>query len=65
MLEKTRLAVIGSWHSTRMVVRELDYLGICSYCANLDLGVGEYVVDIFGNQHPVIDNIESPPKVPG
>ena len=50
---------------SRMAVRELDQLGIYSYCINLDPGADEYVADIFGKQYSIIDNIESlPEKLP-
>ncbi|WP_457673819.1 VWA domain-containing protein [Thiolapillus sp.] len=50
---------------SRMAVRELDQLGIYSYCINLDPRADEYVADIFGKQYSIIDNIESlPEKLP-
>ncbi|WP_457668648.1 VWA domain-containing protein [Thiolapillus sp.] len=50
---------------SRMAVRELDQLGIYSYCINLDPKADEYVADIFGKQYSIIDNIESlPEKLP-
>ncbi|HDK38412.1 MAG TPA: VWA domain-containing protein, partial [Thiolapillus brandeum] len=50
---------------SRMAVRELDQLGIYSYCINLDPKADEYVADIFGNQYSIIDKLESlPEKLP-
>ena len=46
-------------------VQELDQQGIYSYCISLDPKADEYVRDIFGNQHMVIDNVDKlPEKLP-
>jgi len=50
---------------THKAVQELDQQGIYSYCISLDPDANEYVNDIFGNQHIVIDNINKlPEKLP-
>ena len=50
---------------THKAVQELDQEGIFSYCITLDPHADEYVSDIFGNQHLVIDNINKlPEKLP-
>jgi hypothetical protein len=53
----------------RKAVQELDQDGIYTYCINVDANVrpgeDEYVIDIFGKQYTVIDNIERlPEKLP-
>ena len=45
----------------RIAVRELDTKGIYTYCISLDRQADEYVSDIFGNRHTVIDNVASLP----
>ena len=45
----------------RIAVRELDTKGIYTYCISLDPKADEYVSDIFGNRHTVIDNVASLP----
>jgi len=46
-------------------VQELDQQGIFSYCITLDPRADDYVTDIFGNQHMVIDNVSKlPEKLP-
>jgi len=50
---------------THKAVQELDQQGIYSYCITLDPHADEYVRDIFGNQHMVIDNVNKlPEKLP-
>lgn len=50
---------------THKAVQELDQQGIYSYCISLDPQADEYVRDIFGNQHMVIDNVNKlPEKLP-
>jgi len=50
---------------TKMAVNELSRDGIYSYCISLDPKADEYVSDIFGRQHTVIDRIERlPEKLP-
>jgi hypothetical protein len=50
---------------THKAVQELDQEGIFSYCITLDPHADDYVSDIFGNQHLVIDNINKlPEKLP-
>ncbi|NOR71347.1 MAG: VWA domain-containing protein, partial [Methylomarinum sp.] len=50
---------------THKAVQELDQQGIYSYCISLDPHADEYVNDIFGNQHMVIDNVNKlPEKLP-
>ncbi|MFW5451453.1 MAG: nitric oxide reductase activation protein NorD [Methylophagaceae bacterium] len=50
---------------THKAVQELDQENIFSYCISLDPNADEYVSDIFGNQHLVIDNINKlPEKLP-
>ena len=50
---------------THKAVQELDQEGIYSYCISLDPRADEYVTDIFGNQHMVIDNVNKlPEKLP-
>lgn len=50
---------------THKAVQELDQENIFSYCISLDPHADEYVSDIFGNQHLVIDNINKlPEKLP-
>ena len=46
----------------RQAVIELDRLGIYTYCINLDARADEYVEDIFGRQHSIIDRVESLPE---
>lgn len=45
----------------RIAARELDTKGIYTYCISLDPKADEYVSDIFGNRHTVIDNVASLP----
>ena len=47
---------------TRQAVKELDQLGIYSYCINLDPKADEYVADIFGKQYTVIDHVDRLPE---
>jgi hypothetical protein len=50
---------------THKAVQELDQKGIYSYCITLDPNADDYVTDIFGNQHMVIDNVSKlPEKLP-
>lgn len=50
---------------THKAVQELDQKGIYSYCISLDPHADDYVTEIFGNQHSVIDNINRlPEKLP-
>lgn len=50
---------------THKAVQELDQDGIFSYCITLDPHADDYVSNIFGNQHLVIDNINKlPEKLP-
>lgn len=50
---------------THKAVQELNQDGIFSYCITLDPYADDYVSDIFGNQHLVIDNINKlPEKLP-
>ncbi|MHB1099359.1 MAG: VWA domain-containing protein [Burkholderiales bacterium] len=50
----------------RIAVRELDTKGIYTYCISLDPKADDYVSDIFGNRHTVIDNVASlPDRLPG
>jgi len=50
---------------THKAVQELDQQGIYSYCISLDPKADEYVRDIFGNQHMVIDDVNKlPEKLP-
>jgi len=50
---------------THKAVQELDQQGIYSYCITLDPRADDYVTDIFGNQHMVIDNVNKlPEKLP-
>ncbi|RKZ91946.1 MAG: hypothetical protein DRQ40_09300, partial [Gammaproteobacteria bacterium] len=50
---------------THKAVQELDQKGIYSYCITLDPQADDYVNDIFGNQHMVIDNVNKlPEKLP-
>ncbi|NQY25896.1 MAG: VWA domain-containing protein [Piscirickettsiaceae bacterium] len=50
---------------THKAVQELDQKGIYSYCITLDPHADDYVKDIFGNQHMVIDNVDKlPEKLP-
>lgn len=50
---------------THKAVQELDQKGIYSYCISLDPHADDYVREIFGNQHIVIDNINKlPEKLP-
>ena len=50
---------------THKAVQELDQKGIYSYCITLDPHADEYVKDIFGNRHMVIDNVNKlPEKLP-
>jgi len=50
---------------THKAVQELDQQGIYSYCITLDPHADDYVSDIFGNQHMVIDNVNKlPEKLP-
>ena len=50
---------------TAKAVRELDQVGIYTYCINLDPDADDYVQDIFGNHYSVIDKVESlPEKLP-
>ncbi len=50
---------------THKAVQELDQQGIYSYCITLDPHADDYVSDIFGNQHMIIDNVnELPEKLP-
>ncbi|HZV56007.1 MAG TPA: VWA domain-containing protein [Rhodocyclaceae bacterium] len=46
----------------RQAVRELDRKGIFPYCISLDPRADEYVADIFGKRHSVIDNVERLPQ---
>ncbi len=49
----------------RQAVRELERQGIFSYCINLDPKADEYVADVFGKRHSVIDHVERlPQKLP-
>jgi hypothetical protein len=45
----------------RRAVLELDRDGIFPYCISLDPRADEYVADIFGKRHSVIDNVERLP----
>ncbi len=50
---------------THKAVGELNQKGIFSYCITLDPHADDYVSDIFGQQHMVIDNVEKlPEKLP-
>ncbi len=50
---------------THQAVKELQQNGIYSYCITLDPNADDYVTDIFGNQHMVIDNVNKlPEKLP-
>ncbi|NQZ52941.1 MAG: VWA domain-containing protein [Piscirickettsiaceae bacterium] len=50
---------------THKAVQELDQQGIYSYCITLDPHADDYVDDIFGHQHMVIDNVNKlPEKLP-
>ena len=46
----------------RQAARELDRRGIFPYCISLDPRADEYVTDIFGKRHFVIDRIERLPS---
>ena len=46
----------------RQAARELDRRGIFPYCISLDPCADEYVTDIFGKRHFVIDRIERLPS---
>jgi nitric oxide reductase activation protein len=46
----------------RQAVKELDRLGIYSYCINLDPKADEYVSDIFGSHYTVIDHVQRLPE---
>jgi hypothetical protein len=46
----------------RKSVGELEQQGIFTYCISLDRNADEYVHDIFGGRHAVIDNIERLPE---
>ncbi len=46
----------------RMAVRELSRDGIQAYCISLDPRADEYVQDIFGKHHAVIDHVERLPE---
>jgi nitric oxide reductase activation protein len=46
----------------RQSVRELDQVGIFTYCINLDPKADTYVSTIFGHQYTVIDHIERLPE---
>ena len=43
-------------------VKELDQMGIYTYCINLDPKADDYVSNIFGNKYAVIDNIARLPE---
>jgi uncharacterized protein YegL len=48
-----------------IAVKELKQSGIYSYCITLDPHADDYVSDIFGHQHMVIDNVNKlPEKLP-
>jgi nitric oxide reductase NorD protein len=50
---------------THKAVQELDQKNIYSYCITLDPHADDYVSDIFGHQHMVIDNVNKlPEKLP-
>jgi nitric oxide reductase NorD protein len=50
---------------THKAVQELDQKNIYSYCISLDPQADDYVKDIFGHQHMVIDNVNKlPEKLP-
>lgn len=50
----------------RMAVRELDAKGVYAYCISLDAKADDYVYDIFGSRHTVVDRVESlPDRLPG
>ncbi len=50
---------------THKAVQELDQKGIYTYCISLDPRADDYVRDIFGNKHMVIDNVNKlPEKLP-
>lgn len=50
---------------THKAVQELNRNGIFSYCITLDPHADDYVTDIFGYQHMVIDNVSKlPEKLP-
>jgi nitric oxide reductase NorD protein len=50
---------------THKAVQELDQKNIYSYCISLDPQADNYVKDIFGHQHMVIDNVNKlPEKLP-
>ncbi|MBK6402042.1 MAG: VWA domain-containing protein [Rhodocyclaceae bacterium] len=52
-------------NDARQAVRELERQGIFSYCINLDCKADEYVADVFGKRHSVIDHVERlPQKLP-
>ena len=46
----------------KVAVRELDNMGIFTYCINLDASADTYVSDIFGKRYTVIDNIARLPE---
>jgi nitric oxide reductase NorD protein len=46
----------------RIAVRELEQLGIYTYCINLDPKADAYVANIFGKRYTVIDNIQRLPE---
>ena len=49
----------------RQAARELDQRGIFPYCISLDPCADDYVADIFGKRHVVIDRLERlPSKLP-
>ena len=43
-------------------MKELDQDNIFTYCISLDPKADEYVADIFGRQHTVIDHVERLPE---
>ena len=48
-----------------IAARELDQRGIFPYCISLDPCADDYVADIFGKRHVVIDRLERlPSKLP-
>ena len=50
---------------TKQAVKELDQMGIFTYCISLDPKADEYVEDIFGKQYSVIDHVDKlPEKLP-
>ena len=55
--------LLAGWiEDARIAVRELDQMGIYTYCINLDTKADEYVADIFGYHYTVIDNIAKLPE---